>query len=157
AFRLRALARSAAAEAEVDASLHEVDVLTDVFAAEQARAEGNVASAEAIVVVLDEGAPVRREGVFAADAHRPATARVAGGVDRRTRGECGVVAVHPGAAALHVAEEAIPRVADAAGDGRERADMRAGRIDAEARQRAGRIDGIRCARVGPVIVALDAD
>ena len=77
--------------------------------------------------------------------------RVSAAVSTEVRGGDGVFVALPGAAALHVAEETLPGVADAAGDRRQRFD--AGLVGDE---RCDQVD-VRALGVGPGIIALDAD
>src|ERR1019366_1313640 len=89
--------------------------------------------------------------VFAADPEGPAVAGLA-----RARGQAdhvghAVVVSDPGAAALHITEEAIPGITDPAGDRRQRFDVRM--VSTSDKRRIGR----GAAGVAPIIVALDAE
>src|SRR5437763_16994279 len=122
------------AEFEVNADLEDVDVRFNVDAGPGNRdpACGNPADecirivAENVEIVLNEAGQPVQEGIFTADADRPTPARLA----NRSSGEAGheqaIVALLPGPAAFHVAEEAIPGVAHTAGDRRERLQLRVG-------------------------------
>src|SRR5262245_55626899 len=111
------------------------------------------ARSKVVVIVLDEAGEVVGEGVFAADADGPAAARLPCRVGQRPGADkkSQILVALPGAAALHIAEETVPGVADASGDGRQRADARP-----IGRQVDGNIVvGSGC--IGPGVVALNAD
>src|SRR5689334_11567611 len=83
---------------------------------------GRIVVVELVVVPLHEAGEPVREGVLAADTGGPAAAA---GVIGRVRNTDPVhpqlvVSANPGAAALGVEHEAVPGIADAAGDGCER-------------------------------------
>src|SRR5262245_10268244 len=146
----------AGAEFEVEAALHDALALVDVDVDERHGREGEwqVLGAEVVVVVLDEAGEPIQEGIFAADAHRPAGAGLVGGQHRA--GQCrndvpGVIVLLPGPAALKVEEKPVPAIAQAAGHRAQRLGVRA-----EDRSQSERID-MAAVRFGPGIVALDAD
>src|SRR6266540_899300 len=116
------------AETHVETGAHDALGLRDVGECRtqpgDLRRESNLASAEVVIVVFDEAGDDLGEGVFTADPDRPSRPRHARGIrgpedDRRRP----IIVALPGAAALDVAEEAIPGVADAAGDRRQRPDL----------------------------------
>src|SRR5215471_4686806 len=149
-------ARRWVTETDVEAGAHDALGLFDVDECRaqpgDLRREGNLAGAEIVVVVFDEAGEKVGEGIFPADADGSSRARLA----RRIRGpedDRGrpIIVALPGAATPDVAEEATPGVADAAGHGRQRADL-AVIGNADLARAVVAAFGVR-----PGTVALDAD
>src|SRR5712691_2677352 len=147
--------RPAEAELEIEAGFHDVLGFANIDIGEHPARdgrEGDRAGAEVVVVVLDHSAEPVGERVFAADADRPSPAILArsDGHGGGRGDEPGVVVPFPGAAALDVAEEAVPGITDAAGDRGQRL-----RARVESGQADDRIE-MSARRIRPIEVALDA-
>src|SRR5262249_23669011 len=140
------------APAEVDPAFDDALGFLDGVGEERAINVGErcVAVAEVVVIVLDEGADPVGEGILAADADRPAAAGHVGGAPPDAVGIKKIVAL-PGAATLHIAEEAIPGIADAAGHRSQR--LHRGLMDEGSKQRAD----VAGRGIGPGVVTGDAD
>src|SRR5580704_325327 len=154
--------RSRRAELEVEPGLEDVDVFLDIDRqgcgepAHQRTAgpECVLLGAKAVVVILGKpGEPVE-EGIFTADAERPPTACLAGRGDRKPGDESvgghAVLITRPGAAALCVEQEAVPRIAHATGHRRQRPDV-------GLRDEGEEHIVIAAGRTAPIVVALDAE
>src|SRR6266508_864399 len=141
--------RAVPTELEVDAAFHDALALTNVD--DGAIGERVRASAEVVVVVLDETGQPIREGIFPADADGPTAASLARRRERRSAEGEFVVVTFPGAAALHVAEETVPGITDPTGDGGQRPDPR---VIGEAGKEKIVVTAMR---VGPTVVALDTE
>src|SRR5712691_67571 len=147
--------RPAEAELEIEAGFHDVLGFANIDIGEHPARdgrEGDRAGAEVVVVVLDESGEPVGERIFAADADRPTPAILArpDGHGGGRGDEPGVVVPFPGAAALDVAEEAVPGITDAAGDRGQRL-----RARVESGQADDRIE-MSARRIRPIEVALDA-
>src|SRR5262249_47611600 len=107
------------AEAPVEPGFDHVSALADVDIAsrEPVKEEWNVARAEVVVVVLDKARQIDGDPVFHTGAYGPAAARLAGSRDgERGAGQITHVFVAlPGAASLHVGQNAVQGITDAAG------------------------------------------
>src|SRR5688572_16520079 len=118
----------------------------------EAAAEGAVTVAEIDVVVLRGYRPVRRERELEAGANSPAPAVFArGGAGDADGIEIVVAFAGRGAAARCVEQDAVPGVADAAGEHEDAVDARAVGVG----QRAG--DNVAAALVGEASRELDAE
>src|SRR5262249_22416185 len=116
------------AETDVEAGAHDALGFFDIEECwpqpRDLRRERNLAGAEIVIVIFDEAGEDVGEGIFTADTDRPSRARLARRISgpEDDRGRPIIVAL-PGAAALDVAEEPTPGVADAAGHARQRPDL----------------------------------
>src|SRR5215471_2202746 len=121
-------ARRGVTETKIEAGAHDALGLFDIDECRaqpgDLRREGNLAGAEIVIVIFDEAGEKVGEGIFPADAEGSSRARLARRISgpEDDRGRPIIVAL-PGAATPDVAEEATPGVADAAGHGRQRADL----------------------------------
>src|SRR5260370_6213830 len=91
------------------------------------------------------------ETLSAADADRPATARLASCSDGASAEEDAVAPSHRGAAGLHIAEKAIPGIADSTGDRCQRFNLRL------IRESCGEKVGVVATGIRPIIAALETE
>src|SRR6266403_4153339 len=145
-----------AAEAEIETGAHYALGLFDIGESgpqpHYLRRERDLAGAEVEIIVFDKARHYVREGIFAADADSPCRPRFTRRIGCAENNRCRpIIVALPAAAALDVAEETLPGVADPAGDACERFDFAViGNADL-ARAILAAL-GVR-----PGIVALDAD
>src|SRR5947208_13065948 len=122
----------------------------DIAQREGAKRERNANRAEAVVVILDKARQIKGNAIFKTRAVGPTAARLVPG--REPEGTLNnVLVAFPGAAGLHVAEQPIPGIADAAGHRRQRSRSRAISRPDEERVRMG----AHC--IGPVKVCLGTE
>src|SRR4029453_3048085 len=112
------------AETEVEAGAHHALGLLDIDECRappgKLRRKANLARAEIVIIIFDEAGQEVGEGILTADTDDPSPPRLPrglGGPD--DDGRRPIIVALPGAAALDVAEQAIPGVADATGGGRQ--------------------------------------
>jgi len=148
--------RSSTAETEVETGAHDALGLFDIDECRaqpgQLRRKTNLTGAEIVIIIFDKAGQEVGEGIFTADTDGPSRPRLTRRIsspdyDRRRP----IIVALPGAAALDVAEEAIPGVADTTGNSRQRLDL-AVIGNAELARAVMAALGI-----GPGLVALDAD